>query len=71
MNIFTRLVFGAALLAVAVQTSLTAAEQPAALEQRRAEIRNRLLQAKAAKVAAFEKREYDFYHRDDNKRKRV
>jgi hypothetical protein len=68
MNFFSRTILCAAMLAVALQSSLIAAEQPTSLDQRRGEMRARMLQARMARHAAYDKREYDFYHRDGNKR---
>ncbi|DAZ96981.1 TPA: hypothetical protein N0F65_012113 [Lagenidium giganteum] len=67
MNVWANLALGAIVM-LALFNSPANAEVPS-LNQRRADIRSRILQARAAKMAAMEKKEYDFYHRDENKQR--
>lgn len=50
-----------ALVCAATLPSLASAEQPRSLAERRGEMRQRILQAQSAKLAAFEQRERDFF----------
>jgi hypothetical protein len=59
MNALARFAIVSLIIAASLQN--VNAAQPRSLAERRAEMRTRILEAQAAKLAAFNQREKDFY----------
>lgn len=66
MNLITRLTLVAIVTTAIILPSsmMVQAAQPASIQEKRAEFRQRMLQARAHKAAAFDRKEAEFFNRD-------